>query len=170
MHGPAYREQMDAASPGRRARVRRVHECAIRIEHDVCVEARAGWLFQGLSYETTNDVLRICSHGSAEPFTTDLDGEDMYKFCTPCNAMPFETEYGEKLQVSYSTAPLTSPFRHYLLGPDDVALAEKHVTPQYGPVYVFKAEGDGDAMRMLPIHSDVDTILDALRTLSKFGP
>jgi len=66
-------------------------------------------------------------------------------------------------------------FRHSIIGPQGVALYEKGM-PHFGPILVYKAERTETehnenlivSRKMLPIHSDVTAIREALSVLN-FG-
>ena len=120
-----------------------------------------------MSHELTNDVLKMISSVSEDPLTGDLDEEKIKQLFIPYDTMPFTTRSGEVLRVGYSIAPLPSRFRSWMVGPWGVSLYEKNM-PHFGAIYVFACEEEEKAIRLLPITSNVDEIIDSLQSLN-FG-
>lgn len=167
VHNSDYAGHIDAAFKMSKGKVSRAHTCAIRIQLDFEIEDRFPWLFKGLSVETTNDVFKIISSVSEDPLTTDLDETEIKELCVPYDAMPFTTKSGEQLRVGYSIKPLPSRLRSWILGPQGVSLYEKGI-PHFGPIYIFACTEEEENLRLLPITSTVDDIIDSLCVLN-FG-
>ncbi len=165
-------DSLFAKGPGT---MRRVDMEAFEVEVDVPTDDRDVWFFKGLSVPVVNHLLRVVSCQSQTPFEKELSIELIRQHTVPYDDMTFDVN-GENLQVVYSIKDIElSKFRQSIIGPQGIALYEREI-PHFGPILVYKAartetETNEDLIvsrKMLPIHSDVAAIREALKALN-FG-
>lgn len=173
-HNAEFQSVIDDECKRYRDVVRRVHCCALSIKIDVTNDDRWPWFFKGLSTSLVNQVLRIISVESEEPYDADLDDDSFQEEMVPFDDMPFQVDAsGEELHVVYSIKSLRSKFRMSIVGPQGVSLYESDI-PHFGPIYVYRCDETQDEFgativrRVRPIESPIEDILETLRGLN-FG-
>lgn len=149
----------------------RAHRCAIKVTLDIQQDAKYPWLFQGLSVQRVNYIMKVFSCMREQTYR-DKNEEELKLFFTPYDAMPFKTDTEDDLFVAYSIKDIRSQFRQLMIGPEFVSLYEKDI-PHFGPIYVFRArmeytDNEDPVYHMLEIQSSVDEILSVLERLN-FG-
>ena len=160
---------------GARYFMQRINKECLCVQPDMPTDERFPCFFKCLSDERVNHVLRtILGHGdpaSRRARKHNLNHDQIQSLTVPYDDKTFAID-GEDLHVVYSIAPLDSPFRRGIIGPQGVHLYENDI-PHFGPIYVYRSERteheDANGAHIaqhscLPIMTPPDRIIQVLRS------